>query len=169
MQAVWVSWKKHPMTDTLKSICEQCAHLRDPRLEFLPQESQRHKEIILRDLRELIAAALNEHERSVLLLAGGLFEALLYSFIQGQIEYISERRGIEFTFREGHDLGNFISIFNKWFSETLKIPDTVVRYRNTIHINCELNSDEEVCSRGARDLLRQLDLLLGALEGYSLV
>lgn len=157
------------MTDTLKSICEQCTHLRNPQLEFLPQESQRQKRIILRDLRELVGAASNEQERSVVLLAGGLFETVLYSFIQGQTEYISARRGAEFRFHPGHDLSNFISIFNTWFSDISRVPDTVVRYRNTIHINCELNSDEEICPRGARDLLRQLNLLLGALEGYSRV
>jgi hypothetical protein len=154
------------MIDTLKSICEQCAHLRDPKLEFIPEESQRQKEIILRDLGELVTSAFNEQDRSVVLLAGGLFEGLLYSFIQSQSEYISERRG-GFMFRPEHDLGNFVSIFNTWFSDLSRIPDTVVRYRNTIHINCELKFDEEVCSRAARDLLRQLDVLLGALQGYS--
>jgi len=156
------------MTDTLKSICEQCAHLREPQLEFIPRESQRQKDIILRDLRELVAAAANEQERSVVLLAGGLFEAVLYSFIQGQIEYITNRRG-EFTFRPEHDLSNFVNIFNTWFSDLLRmrIPDIVVAYRNTIHINRELEFDEDVCSRAARDLLRQLDVLLSALEGYD--
>jgi len=155
------------MIDTLKSICEQCAHLRDPQLEFIPQDSQRQKQIILRDLGELITAALNEQERSVVLLAGSLFEAVLFSFIRGQGEYISVRRGIEFTFHPEHDLGTFVSIFNTYFSNLSRIPDIVVAYRNTIHINCELGFDEDVCPRAARDLLRQLDVLFGALEGYT--
>lgn len=155
------------MIDTLKSICEQCAHLRDPQLEFIPQESQRQKEIILRDLRELVTAAFNEQERSVVLLTGSLFEAVLYSFIQGQTEYISERRGVEFTFHPEHNLGNFVSIFNVYFSDLSRVPDIVVAYRNTIHINCELEFDDDVCLRAARDLLRQLDLLLGALKDYA--
>jgi hypothetical protein len=154
------------MIDTLKSICEQCAHLREPQLEFIPQESQRQREIILRDLRELIAAASNEQVRSVVLLAGSLIEAALYAFIQSQSEYISQRRG-EFTFHREHDLNNFVSIFNTYFSDLARIPDIVVAYRNTTHINCELEFDEDVCLRAARDLLRQLDVLLGALDGYA--
>jgi len=154
------------MIDTLKSICEQCPHLLDPRVDFVPQESQRQKEIILRDLRELVTAAFNEQARSVVLLAASLFEAVLYSFIQGQSEYISERRG-EFTFRPEHDLGNFVSIFNSWFSDLSTIPDIVVAYRNTIHINRELQFDDEICPRAARDLLRQLDVLLRALGEYA--
>jgi len=154
------------MIDTLKSICDQCAHLRDPQLEFIPQESQRQKEIILRDLRELIAAASNEQERSVVLLAGSLIEAALYSFIDGQSEYISQRRG-EFTFHREHDLSSFVGIFNRWFSDLGRIPDIIVAYRNTTHINRELEFDEDICPRAARDLLRQLDALLGSLESYA--
>jgi hypothetical protein len=36
-----------------------------------------------------------------------------------------------------------------------------------VHINHELSFDREVCSRAARDLLRQLDVLLGALQRYA--
>jgi hypothetical protein len=60
-----------------------------------------------------------------------------------------------------------VNIFNAWFSDLLRIPDIVVDYRNTIHINRELKFDNDVCSRAARDLLRQLDALFGALEGYA--
>lgn len=156
------------MTDTLKSICERCAHLREPQLEFLPTESGRQKDIILRDLKELVAAAANEQERSVVLLAGSLFESVLYSFIQSQGEYLKDRRG-EFTFHPEHDLSNFVNFLNRWFSDVLgiKIPDIVVAYRNTTHIHRELEFDRNVCSRAARDLLMQLDVLLGALEAYA--
>jgi hypothetical protein len=155
------------MIDTLKSICDQCAHLRDPQIEFVPVESQRQREIILRDLRELVTAASNEQERSVVLLAGSLFETVLYSFIQVNTEFISARRGVEFKFNPEHDLGNFVSIFNKYFSNRSPIPDVIVEYRNTIHVNRELQYDEEVCPRAARDLLRQLNVLMGTLEGYA--
>jgi hypothetical protein len=154
------------MTDTLKSICEQCVHLHDPQLEFVPEDSHRQRAIILRDLRELVLAASHEQERSVLLLAGSLLEAILYCFIQNQSDYIAQRRG-EFKFRPEQDLGNFVNIFNTWFSDLLKIPDLVVAYRNTIHIDRELSFDDEVCPRGARDLIRQLNLLLEAIQLYT--
>jgi hypothetical protein len=150
------------MTDTLKSICEQCVHLRDPQLEFISEESQRQKQIILRDVGELFTAASHEHERTVVLLAGSLFEAVLYSFIQSQSEYIAARRG-EFTFDPEHSLDNFVGIFNRWFSDLSSIPDSVVAYRNTIHINRELQFGDDICGRAARELLRQLDSLLGAI------
>ena len=35
------------MIDTLRSICEQCTHLNNPRLDFVPSRLTRHKEIIL--------------------------------------------------------------------------------------------------------------------------
>jgi hypothetical protein len=67
------------MPDTLRSICEQCTNLNNPQLDFVSDE--RHREIISQDLRELIAAASAEPERhkSVVILAGGLLEAILYS------------------------------------------------------------------------------------------
>ena len=92
------------MTDTLRSICEQCAHLHNPQLDFIPEESQRQKEIILRDLKELVSAGSLEQEKSVIVLAGCVFEALLYCFIQAQKDFIAARRG-SFTFDPEQNLG----------------------------------------------------------------
>jgi hypothetical protein len=150
------------MTDTLKSICEQCARLNNPQLEFIPTESQRQKEIILRDLKELVSAALGEQEKSVVVLAGGLFEAVLYSFIQAQSSYIAARRG-SFAFDPEQSLDNFVSIFNRWFSDVFTIPDIVVSYRDVVHINRELQHAVDVCPRASREMLRILDTLLGKL------
>ncbi len=122
------------MTDTLKSICEQCTHLRNPQLEFISQELQRQKEIILRDLKELLSAASLEREKSVIVLAGGLFEAVLYCFVQAQKDYIAVRRG-SFSFDPEQSLDNYLSIFNRWFSDVLTVPDIVVDYRDMVHIN----------------------------------
>lgn len=69
------------MTDTLKSVSAQCVHLLRPQLDFIPEESPRHREIILRDLQELISAASLEQTKTVIVLAGCLFESVLYCFI----------------------------------------------------------------------------------------
>jgi len=154
------------MTDTLKSTCEQCLYLRDPQLEFLPAAFERQRELILRDLRELVTAASLEQEKSVVLLAGGLLEAVLFCFIESQSGYIEARRG-SFTFDPEQSLSNFVSIFNRWFSDVHSIPDLVVDYRDIVHINRELQFDPDICSRAARELLRLLDSLLGRLAEYA--
>jgi hypothetical protein len=71
------------MTDTLKSTFEQCTHLTSPRLKFVPDSLDRHREIILRDLSELADAAAREMEKTVVILAGSLFESVLHAFLQG--------------------------------------------------------------------------------------
>lgn len=85
------------MTDTLKSICEQCTYLNSPQLDFIPSELTRHKEIILRDLTELVSAASAGFEKATTILAGSILEAILYTFLKGQENYIAGRRGT-FTF-----------------------------------------------------------------------
>jgi hypothetical protein len=154
------------MTDTLKSICEQCIHLHNPQLDFISEQSQRQKDIILRDLKELVAAASLESEKSVIVLAGGLLESVLYGFIQTEAAQIAARRG-SFTFNPDHNLGNYASIFNRWFSSLLTIPDTAVDYRDIVHINRELNYPPDICSSASRELIRLLDTLLGKLAQYA--
>lgn len=151
------------MTDTLKSICEQCTHLREPQLDSIPAEAARQREIVLQDLKMLVSAAFREEDKSVILLAGGLFEAILYSFIQTQANYIAVRRP-SFTFNPDHDLGNYIGIFNRWFSRLLTIPDTIVEYRNIVHINRELKFPIDIRPRAAREMLLSLDMLIGKLQ-----
>jgi hypothetical protein len=155
------------MTDTLKSICEQCIHLHNPQLEFLPESLLRQREIILRDLRELVSAASQEHEKTVVVLTGCIFESILYCFIQLQSDYITARRGVDFTFNPDHSLDNYVSVFNRYFSELLAIPDMVVDYRDVVHINRELKHPSEVCQTAAPEMLRLLDALLGTLTRYS--
>jgi hypothetical protein len=98
------------MTDTLKSICEQCIHLHNPQLDFISHQLQRQKDIILRDLCELVSVASLEHEKSVIVLAGGLLESVLYCFIQTETAQIAARHG-SFTFNAEHNLDNYASIF----------------------------------------------------------
>jgi len=154
------------MTDTLKSICEQCVHLLSPRLDFIPAESQRQRDIILRDLRELISAASNNNERTVVLLAGCLFESVLYCFIQSQSDYIAARRG-SFTFDPDQSLSNYVAFFNRWFLNVFSIPDLVVDARDLVHINQELQNALDVCSRAAPEMIRLLDAFLGELAKYA--
>ncbi len=154
------------MTDTLKSICEQCAQLLNPQLDFLPEQSARHKEIILRDLGELVSAASLELEKGVVVLAGGLFEAVLFSFIQSQEDSIADRRG-SFAFDPEQSLDNYVSIFNRYFRKVTTIPDIVVEYRNMVHINQELHSAPDACRNAAPLMLRLLDSLLEGLSDYA--
>ena len=154
------------MTDTLKSICEQCIHLRNTQLEFIPAELQRQREIILRDLNELVSAASLEREKSVIVLAGGLFESILYSFIQSQSDSIAARRG-SFTFDPEHNLDNYVSIFNRWFSTVVTLPDAIVGYRDMVHINQELQQPPDACRNAAPEMLRLLNTLLGKLSEYA--
>ena|SRR5438270_687730 len=154
------------MTDTLKSICEQCIHLYDPQLDFLPEELQREREIILRDLRELCSAASLEQEKTVVVLAGCLFESLLYCFIQAQSSYIAARRG-SFTFNPEYSLNNYINIFNRWFSNVLTIPGFITDYRDMVHINRELEGPPELCKSAAGDMMKILNTLLGNMKQYA--
>lgn len=153
------------MTDTLKSICEQCTRLHSPPLDFIPAESRRQKDTILRDLRELISTASLEHEKSVVVLSGVIFESVLYCFIQSQSEYIAARRG-SFTFDPDQSLRHYVDVFNRWFSDVVSIPDVVVRYRDLVHINQELRYPPDFCARASRDMLRLLDNLLEKLSEY---
>lgn len=156
------------MTDTLKSICEQCIHLQNPQLNFIPQDSQRQREIIIRDLTELVSAASAEQEKTVVILAGSLLEAILYSFIQTQTEFIRSRVA-SFTFEPNGKLREYVSTFNNSFSDVLShsIPDIAVHYRNLVHINRELRSPSDICSRAAPEMLRLLDALLEKLTMYA--
>src|SRR2546428_10952529 len=106
------------MTDTLKSICEQCTHLNNPQLDFIPGHLARKKEINRRDLVALVSAAGAGLEKTVAALAGSILEAVLYTIIQGQEAYIAKRRG-DFSFNPEHSLQNYMSIFNRWFRDQL--------------------------------------------------
>lgn len=157
------------MTDTLKSICEQCTNLNNPQLDFIPADLTRHRETILRDLKELVSAASTELEKTVVILAGSILEAVLYSFLQGQEAYIAGRRGT-FTFDREQSLENYINIFNRWFRDILPnalLPNLVVGYRDLVHVNRELNSPPDVCARGPREMLRILNVLLGELSQFA--
>jgi hypothetical protein len=151
------------MIDTLKSICEQCPHLHSARLDFISEQSRRQKDIISRDLKELTSAASLENEKSVTVLAGGLLESVLYCFIQAESAQIKSRRG-SFNFNPDHSLNNYASIFNRWYSNLLTIPDIVVEYRDIIHINRELNYPPDICQIASRELLRLLNVLIEKLE-----
>jgi len=158
------------MTDTLRSICEQCPHLNNPQLDFLSEGFSRHKEIILRDLVELVSAASAELAKTVIILSGSLLEAVLYSFIQCQTDFISKFIGEEFKFNPDHSLENYVRTFNKYFGGILPnavVPIRVVGYRDLVHINRELNSLTDVCAQASRDMLRILNVLLGELSQFA--
>ena len=160
------------MTDTLRSICEQCTHLNNPRLDFLPAKLTRHKEIILRDLRELVSVASSEHEKTCVILAGSILEAILFSFLLWQVPQITVRRGRLFTFDPEQNLKNYLDIFNKYFRvdfPNLQLSDALVDFRNLVHFNRELSVPSDECGKAARALLRTLDTLLGELAAYGRV
>jgi hypothetical protein len=117
----------------------------------------RHREIIRRDLRELVIAASHELDRAVVLLAGSLAESILFSFLTGQKSYIELMSGGEFAFPPKMSLQNCKEVFNAHFGRAIlgsKLPDLVVDYRNTIHINQELVLPEGISSRASRESLR---------------
>ena len=144
------------MADTLESICARCSNLSSPRLDFIPESLNRERRIIVRDLRELVSAARMNHEKTAVILAGSVFESLLYVFLQ---------RPGPFTFRREQSLGEFAAIFGKYFRDVATIPDFVVEYRNLSHINRELGYPEisDICRHAAPDMLRQLNLFIGRL------
>jgi len=72
------------MADTLESICARCSNLSSPRLDFIPESLNRERRIIVRDLRELVSAARMNHEKTAVILAGSVFESLLYVFLSGR-------------------------------------------------------------------------------------
>lgn len=157
------------MTDTLRSICEQCTHLNQPQLEFISAQLTRHREIILRDLKELVSAATAGIDKTVVILGGSILEAVLYSFLQSQETYIAQRRG-GFTFNPEHSLQNFVNVFNCWFLDILpnaEIPEFVVQYRDLVHINAELAFPPDICARASRDMLKILNRLLGELAQFG--
>lgn len=155
------------MTDTLRSICEQCVHLLNPQLNFIPEQPERHRDIILRDLKELVSAASLEQSKTVVILAGCIFESVLYFFIQAQTTFITARRGETFTFNPDLGLDNCVRIFNRYFSKILSIPDLVVDYRNMVHVNQELKYPPETCRGAAEDMLRLLNALIEKLTEYA--
>jgi hypothetical protein len=159
------------MTDTLKSTCEQCPQLGAPQLDFLPREATRHADIIRRDLHELIAAASAELPKAVVLLAGSLLESVLYGFLSGQETYIAAIRGAEFVFDPDKSLQNYKDIFNRYFQRAIPnsaLPDSVVLYRNTTHINKELALPDDIFLRASHELLRTLDKLLADLSAFTI-
>lgn len=154
------------MTDTLKSICAQCTRLNNPLLDFIPDDLPRHKEIVRRDLAELVTAASAGLEKTVVVLSGVIFESVLYSFLQAQQSYIAQRSGA-FSFNPGHGLQNYMSIFNKWFRDQLpdaQLPDVIVDYRNLVHINRELNSTADIIVQASRNMLVLLNAFLAELS-----
>ena len=154
------------MTDTLKSTYEQCSHLSAPNLDFI--SNKRLKEIIARDLNELGSAAIGEHEKTVTILCGAIFEAVLHGFLDAQQSYIKARRG-SFTLSSEPGLKKYLKVFNRWFLDDLpnaRIPDFVVGYRNLVHIDCELDLPIDICTRGSREMLVALDNILGALSKF---
>lgn len=161
------------MTDTLKSICEQCTNLQTPSLNFIPDELSLNREIIRRDISQLLLAASVESDKAVLLLAGALFEAILYSFLKSQERFISQRKGNGFTLKLEEGLQYFKDTFNRWFSDVIpnvKLPDSIVDYRNLVHFHNELefaSSTPDVCAQAARALLLTLNNLVGGLTDYA--
>jgi hypothetical protein len=158
------------MTDTLRSICEQCPQVNAPQLDFIPPELVRHKEIIRRDLAHLAAAAHSELDRTVVLLAGTLFESVLFSFLQGQESYVGAIRGRPFVFDPNLSLQNYKEIFNRYFGGAIpgsRLPDSIVDYRDLTHINREVDQPEGICGRASREMLRILDKLLSDLGGFA--
>jgi hypothetical protein len=130
----------------------------------------RHKEIILRDLRELVSVASSEHEKACVVLAGSVLEAILFSFLQGQETKIGERRGRRFAFDPSQSLQYYLDTFNRWFGRdfpNLELPDVLVDYRNLVHFNQQLNSPTDECGRAARTLLRTLESLIRELSAYG--
>ena len=159
------------MTDTLKSICEQCAYLKNPCLDFVPAQFARHRETILRDLREVVLAASVESEKTVVILCGSLFEAILYTFLQSQLSFIEQFRGAPFQLDLENSLQHFVDVFNKYFKKTMPnavLPDIVVGYRDLVHINRELNSPADICAVASREMLRRLDSFLKEISEFSL-
>ncbi len=163
------------MTDTLRSICEQCSHLSNPRLDSIPQDLTRHREIIRRDLAELVSVASAELAKSVVCLAGSVLEAVLFGFLKGQESFITARRiakGLtpeeaEFTVDAEESLQTYVNVFNRYFSDQFPqdlLPDSVVRYRDLIHVNREAESAPETCTEASENMLRILDALLGELN-----
>jgi hypothetical protein len=131
----------------------------------------RHKEIILRDLRELVSVASNEHEKACVILSGTVLEAILFSFLQGQEAQIAARRG-RFTFDPEQHLQNYLDLFNRWFGRdfpNLELPDVLVDYRNLVHFNRELSLPPGECRKAALTLLRTLDSLIAELANYGRV
>lgn len=158
------------MTDTLKSICEQCTQLKNPQLDFIHADFGRHREILSRDLGELVSAAMAENEKSVVVLAGITLEGVLYTLIQCQSAYITERRGEEFVLRPDHSLQNYVEIYNRYlrvFVAGPSLPDSVVAHRNLVHISRELDYSANVCALASREMLRILDDLLAALSKFA--
>ena len=154
------------MTDTLRSICEHCTHLNSPRLDFIPDELRRHREVILRDLAELVSAASAELKKSVVCLAGSILEGVLFGFLKGQEPYISARREAEFVVDPEESLQTYVNVFNRYFSNQFPkdlLPDFLVAYRDLIHINHEVEASPQVCHEASRNMLRILDTLLGEL------
>jgi len=97
-------------------------------------------------------------------------ESVLFSFLSGQESYIETIRGARFQFNPDMSLQNYKEIFNKYFGGAIPgsaLPDLIVEYRDTIHINRELALPDDTCARASRDLIRILDKILADLAGFA--
>jgi hypothetical protein len=155
------------MTDTLKSICEQCTHLNNPQLDFIPEDLQRYREILRRDVAELVQAASYGLQKSVVAVAGSLLEGLLYSYLKPResliVVYRADRNK-PFKVDPGESLQSYLNIFKRYFGSNFPsdmLPPEVARLRDLIHINREISSDPEFCRKAAPDLLLIVDAVLG--------
>ncbi|GEM_PF-2287165 len=159
------------MTDTLKSICEQCGNIVNPQLDFIPQRLNLYRTIIERDLKQLVFAASLEMDKAVVLLAGSIFEAVLHSFIQAHaIDIEIDRAGVPFKFDPESRLQKCVHIMKVYFArkiQNLDLLDSMARDRNLVHINQEISKDPDACYRASREMIRQLNLLLMDLANYS--
>jgi len=109
-------------------------------------------------------------EKTVVILAGSLFETVLFAFIASQQAYIVRRRGAFSLDPNNATLENYKNIFNRWFSDALPaavLPDFIVDYRNLVHVNREIYFPPNVCERASREMLRTLDSLLGELSRFG--
>jgi hypothetical protein len=130
----------------------------------------RHKEIILRDLSELILAASSDLEKAVVSLGGSILEGILFGFLKGQESYITAMRGQPFEVDPGESLQTYINIFNRYFGNHFPkglISDIVVTYRDLIHVSREVSTAPGFCSQAAQDLPRILNGLLSHLAEFT--
>jgi hypothetical protein len=126
------------MTDTLKSLCEECRHINNPCLDFVPDGLLRYKEIILRDLAELKGRRGAEFKLRP--------EWRLRKLVQ--------------IFKK-----DFVVVLPSFPQDLLA--GEVVSQRNLIHAGQEAKFTGDACRVAARTMLRTLDALLGALAAFG--
>lgn len=148
----------------LRYISQSCSWILNGKITFIDELiCPRYRDIVERDMSELIYTLLTNSWKSSLILIGSIFEGLLYCFLKGNEEFLKEVSGNQnYEVRENGRLLYYLRLFRRYFGifDLDYLPDFITSYRNIVHPNYEINQSRISISDSA---VRQALMLLNRL------